>query len=252
MPDNTQPTPPPINPRTRDTLAYVLLGIGAGGIITLGALVIALSPADQRLDSAKFIFGAILPLLGTWMGTVLAYYYSRESLAAATSSVSTLAKQLTVMEKLRSIQVKEKMVTRDRIRTLGPADLAKLDQLTLDYLLREMNARQIGRLIVLDEKNAPKYLAHQSALSGFIAAAALEGKDVKALKFADLVGDAEMKKRMTTTYTTVGPEATLADAKLAMEQGPDCEDVFITRTGERDGEVLGWITDNQISLAASA
>jgi hypothetical protein len=45
---------------------------------------------------------------------------------------------------------------------------------------------------------------------------------------------------------TVKEDATLADAKDAMDHAQDCQDVFVTKAGTKDEEVLGWITNNII------
>lgn len=38
-------------------------------------------------------------------------------------------------------------------------------------------------------------------------------------------------------------EATLADAKSAMDSLPNCQDVFVTQGGTRNEEVQGWVTN---------
>jgi hypothetical protein len=54
----------------------------------------------------------ILPMIGTWVGTVLAFYFGKEQLEAATRSVTSIARELTPDEKLRSIRGTDKMIPR--------------------------------------------------------------------------------------------------------------------------------------------
>jgi hypothetical protein len=50
----------------------------------------------------------------------------------------------------------------------------------------------------------------------------------------------------------VSAEATLGDAKAAMEKKPKCQDVFVTETGQPDDSVLGWLTNIEISRHTKA
>ena len=45
----------------------------------------------------------------------------------------------------------------------------------------------------------------------------------------------------------VGPDATLADAKAAMEDVEGCQDVFVTGDGDSKGAVAGWLTNGTIA-----
>jgi len=234
--------------QTRDRLAILVLCVAGGLILALAAAVLATS---FNIENTKFVFGAIVPLLATWVGTVLAYYYTRENLAAATNSVTALATHLTGIEKLRSIPANKTMRAFQSIRTVE-SDPSKLDAMTLEHITAEMKKIDIGRLVVFDDKKAVRYIVHDSTIFRFISSQAISGKKASDLKFSDLTADPEMKAIITNTVATVGPDATLADAKRAMEQCAGCEDVFVTTTGRRDGEVLGWITDNQISEEAQA
>jgi len=225
--------------QTRDRLAILVLCVAGGLILALAAAVLATS---FNIENTKFVFGAIVPLLATWVGTVLAYYYTRENLAAATNSVTALATHLTGIEKLRSIPANKTMRAFQSIRTVE-SDPSKLDAMTLEHITAEMKKIDIGRLVVFDDKKAVRYIVHDSTIFRFISSQAISGKKASDLK---------LKAIITNTVATVGPDATLADAKRAMEQCAGCEDVFVTTTGRRDGEVLGWITDNQISEEAQA
>src|SRR5215471_8029519 len=70
---------------TRKWLALGIVGISVFGIVALSAVAIALS-GSARADTSRLVFSSVLPLLGTWVGTVLAFYFARENLQAATDS----------------------------------------------------------------------------------------------------------------------------------------------------------------------
>jgi hypothetical protein len=54
------------------------------------------------------------------------------------------------------------------------------------------------------------------------------------------------------TFATAGPDATLADAKKAMERTANCQDVLITLDGTERSAVKGWLTNVIIGKAAQA
>jgi len=45
------------------------------------------------------------------------------------------------------------------------------------------------------------------------------------------------------SFVTVPEDATLGEAKRAMEQTSGCQDVFLTRTGKRAEPIIGWLTN---------
>ena len=50
----------------------------------------AIAVADNKEPTARLVFTSVLPVLGTWVGTVLAFYFARENLEAATKSALDL------------------------------------------------------------------------------------------------------------------------------------------------------------------
>jgi hypothetical protein len=242
--------------RTRERLAFTILVVGLAGMLVLGALVIYFEKVD-RAREAHFVFGSILPLLASWIGTVLAYYYSRENFAAATRSVTDMAKEMSDGKRLTAIGVKDKMIAIDKIRTLVASNLAAkfqdIDAIKLSVILTYMGADPaVQRLPVWDDGKVMKYMIHRSKITDFISSkvSAPAGSAAADLTLKDLIADSALKQLFTTSFAAVSPDKTLADAKLVMESTPHCEDVFVTKTGKKEDEVLGWITDNMISDTA--
>src|SRR5712691_1865567 len=87
-----------------DMLAYWVVFLAFDGIFLLNYFVLRNTTKDA-LEAAKYVFAAVLPLLGTWVGTVLAHYFQKENLAAATQSISDLASKVAGTDKLQSILV---------------------------------------------------------------------------------------------------------------------------------------------------
>ncbi len=87
-----------------------------------------------------------------------------------------------------------------------------------------------------------RYLAtyQLSQVPGAGAAAALTLKSL-------LDSDVNKNKIFENSFVFVSQDATLADAKLKMEALKNCNDVFVTMTGQREEPLLGWVTDNTIA-----
>src|SRR5262245_28929682 len=90
---------------------YLVIGSSAG-VLLLGMIVIIASgfkggAADIK-DTAQLIFTGLLPLLGTWVGTILAFYYSKENFESA--SRGTLDIVRSVSQRLSGTRVADKMI----------------------------------------------------------------------------------------------------------------------------------------------
>ena len=104
-----------------DRLALVVVSLAAIILVLLVVLAVYSAPNEQRTDTAKDVLNAVLPLIASWVGTVLAYYYSRENLSAATRSATELARNMTGAEKLRSLAARETLMPYDRIDAMAVA-----------------------------------------------------------------------------------------------------------------------------------
>lgn len=63
---------------------FAIAGVSVIGIT--GILVLPWINKDQR-EGLTYVYSVILPLIGTWMGTILAYYFSKDNFEAANKSV---------------------------------------------------------------------------------------------------------------------------------------------------------------------
>src|SRR5436305_2257960 len=80
----------PSDASIRRWLAAGIVGASILGIVVLS--IVAISTAGKtRPETSRLVFSSVLPLLGTWVGTVLAFYFARDNLEAATQSTLQLA-----------------------------------------------------------------------------------------------------------------------------------------------------------------
>src|SRR6266576_4938414 len=104
MPDQMQP---PSDGKTRELIAITVTFVSLLAVIILTFVTIRTS--DRASDTARQVLATVLPLIGTWVGTVLAFYFSKENFEAAARSVADLAKHVSPQQKLQSVTVQEKM-----------------------------------------------------------------------------------------------------------------------------------------------
>jgi hypothetical protein len=238
-------------------LAGVLTLISTLGIVWLGYTIIQ---NGRSGNEAQSVLNSVLPLFGSWVGTVLAYYFSRENFEAATRSVNDMAKQLTAQDKLHAAKVKDTMIRRAILHaeivknaTDGRPNFASAE-LKLSSILDRLDKANKGkgflRIPILDENDHPLYLIHRSNIDRFLAAKALDGHSIKALNLKDFLDDPDMQKILDHGFALVRQDADLAEAKDKMDKTPDCLDVLVTQNGKENEPVLGWITNAKIEEVA--
>ncbi len=120
------PTPADADVVLRSRMAPIVLGIGSAAIILLAlGLIIefgylealkdpAISPKIDTLLTG--VFASVLPVFATWVGTVIAFYFTNESFRQAAQATRESTAGLT--DRLRSIPVKSAMVPRARMIVL--------------------------------------------------------------------------------------------------------------------------------------
>jgi hypothetical protein len=232
--------------RDQRRLGFFLIAISVLGIIALVAFSIAFSQPGDRHATTKELFSTLLPMLGTWVGTVLAFYFSKENFAAAAQQTATLVKQLTPDQRLQTIAVSDVMIPMSLAATYalqeGGAPNVNLKR---DILLGALGDRKYNRLPIVDQATGQvKYVAHRSIIDRFIAAKATGGAahGVDDLTLADLIDDNRIG-RVIAGFGTVGPDAKLNAVKAQMDGNRECADVFVTQDGTKGARAIGWITN---------
>jgi hypothetical protein len=235
-------------------IAKLVLGLAGGAIIGISAVSLAgaawVGP-EQFAQTSQMVFNALLPLLGTWVGTVLAYYFSRKNFESASQSVERMV-NLTTEQKLGQIVVAKEMLRPVEI-TMHRIPAGKTPK---DVMLKELRpyfTGKVTRIPVVDERNVVLYILHQSGLFKFLAESALRTPpvDIEKLTLQDLVDDADLKN-WVTNIVFIGEEASVADAKRMMENKPGCQDLIVTKTGKNTEPIQGWMTNADIGRLSKA
>jgi hypothetical protein len=230
------------NGTTRHWLAIAIVALSVIGIAVASGIAIGFATATDRAGTTRLVFTSTLPLLGTWVGTVLAFYFARENLQAATES--TL--RLTGRPK-PSTPVQEVMIPKAQIDSydLKPGETA--DEVKLSDLNARMQSSKRRRIPILSDSGAVLYVVHDSTLASFADSVNKHPNDPTFTeKIADLLKDDQFKKPVEA-IGFVGPDAILAEARAAMRSIEQCNDVFVTRNGKKDDPMIGWLTNTDLA-----
>jgi hypothetical protein len=235
----------------RNTVAVTVLIVSGGGIILFAMFALYQDPKQ-----AMNIFNSLWPVLGTWVGTVLAYYFSRQNFIAASQSVTELARQVSApAEPAGPRYVKDTMIPLksmvvylyDDDRDNVPEEIPK--KIGIEKLISICNASGKTRLPVIDRQKRPIYLIQRKEIDKHWAFEVATPTGTLQDMF-DKVPHTKERFSVSTGFVIVKPDATLAEAKQKMEALPDCTDVLVTGTGTADDAVIGWLTDSLIGQSA--
>ncbi len=268
-------TSPPTTIPAQEKVAKTVSTIVLWGTCVLGALGMSIAIVAIRSGSIReskeilqILFSAILPLFGTWIGTILAFYFSRENLLAANQTVRHLVDNITSDKKLESTKARDVMIPIGKLKYVEYKSNSDDKSFNLKtHFLNFLTDNKISRVILLDENKFARYVLHKSTIEGFIAEQYFSAQETgnspapppdppatasllaKELTFADLIskGNASVKDILMNGVKFIKEDANLSDAKVLIRNFPACNDVFITKNGLPGEPVLGWITNVTIA-----
>jgi len=223
------------------------LALGITGTVLLATFVIAIcSMFGYKVEDN--ILQTLLPLWGTWLGTVLAFYFGKNNFDAATKSYQAVIAKLSPHEKMAQLLVKDYMVTLNELVYLAYDD--EKDRKIYDILKYERFA-PYNRFAVLDNQRVAKYIINRSLFNQFISSRIdedLSKEEIKDLTLEYFLEncDETTKHILENSFAVVSINATLLEAKMRMESKIDCVNVFITQNGLANEKVMGLITNNII------
>lgn len=258
----------------REMLAEDIVKLSIGGLVVVSLVVlfvgtVVVKDPDKQVENSQYVFAALLPLFATWVGTVLAYYFSKQNFEAASKATESLVKLSG--KKLRSVSIEEAMIPLSAIVGSVDAPNDNLRDVPLQKIAEAMEqklpgGRPISRVVILTATKACIGIIHRSIWSEMRAVVASSGAAVNFKNEAanadtlDKVHDLESETRapekfgnfITHSIAFARAGATLADAKMRMESRDDCQDVFVTANGSPSEPVIGWVTNQEISKALEA
>ncbi|XPV69860.1 MAG: hypothetical protein ACNI25_04625 [Halarcobacter sp.] len=215
----------------------------SSGIIVLFSLVIIFKSTDA--DDVKELFTIILPVISTWVGAVIAYYFSKDNFETAAKTNESLIKQLTPQEKLLSTKAEDIMTLVSKISYITLDENKDEDTLSLkDDIIKKLD-NKINRIPFIKDSKIV-YILHKSIIDDFLVNYTKDGTSMKDLTLKQLLNEEYYKTYATKSFETAKPTDNLSLIKRLMDENKLCSDVFITEDGTKNSEVLGWITNSKL------
>lgn len=223
--------------KARVSIAFIVVIFALTGITILGFTIIVVSD-PATLDRAQLVFNSVLPLFGTWVGTVLAYYFAQANLKSATESTVKLS-EINSQDRLKSVPVSFAMVPRGKMIVCNDTTIK------IAAALDEMKDKRYYP--ILNKDGAALNLTYREDILDFQAKAPtlLPGIAIPDLTIQAFL-DQPSPNKFTRPFVFTAEDATLATAKQALEQEPDCNFVFVTEKGQRGAPVVGMLTSKDI------
>ncbi len=216
----------------------------SSAIIMIFSLVIMLNNKTTIKD-IKEMFTIILPLISTWVGAVIAYYFSKENFETAAKTNEALIKQLTPHEKLQSIKAEEIMTLLSKI-SLFNLDERDETKVVLKAHIITQNLNGDRRRIPFLKNGKIVYMLHKSIIDEFLVKYTTDEKSMDSHTLSELLAKDYYKNIAEKSFETAKPLDNLSIVKRLMDENELCSDVFITEDGTKNGKVLGWITNSKL------
>jgi hypothetical protein len=229
----------------RQWLGLIVITVSSLALAGVSVVAIVWATDDSRAEMTRLVFAAVVPLIGTWVGTVLAYNFSRENFeAAAQATKDTYAAVAGLSTETPVVQV---MLPVSKIVSPPPvSDDAAARALELKDLHRLMTDRNVTRLPLFTPAGVVLYVIHDADINGHALRHGLTAPDFDDKTVDDLLSD-PASAAPVTSFETVAPSSTIGEARTALQKRPDCKDVFVTEGGGRTDKTLGWITNSLLA-----
>lgn len=241
-------------------LAILIVPTCIVGMIALAWHVIDVTPTkkdapNHQLETAKYIFSAILPLLGTWVGIVLTFYFTRDNFESAgqeTRAALELAKGPADLHYTGIVS--EKMRPRNQMTIYMLPDGMAEAEVELTALTNKM-VGPISRLPVLNQSKTIRYLIHKSLITEYLSQTQgqypgqspgqTQTQNPSLLDFLDHENNRANVGLNAVAFVAI--DGTLEDARASLREKAGSQDVIVTQTGTSDEPILGWLTNNDLA-----
>jgi hypothetical protein len=202
------------------------------------------------------VFSTVLPVVATWVGTVLAFYFGSENFRqAAESTLAARTDGLTAKKKITDVMVPYEHIARLYAENEADAETA----LTMLDVINTLSAAATRVIVFNPKTQAPIYVIRSTSppmpanwvTSDYAPGPALpkeanaekpdEPKPAKLKVYLDVEQNRDDAREFQFIDENATPEAALDKMKKAK-----IDDLFITKDGQSSSRVLGWVATNDL------
>ena len=213
------------------------------GIIIIAVSVIVLGIVGYEIvnngnsEDYIFVYSSLLPLVGTWVGVVLAFYFGKENYEVASKKYESIINRLTP-EVLDDIEVSQIMITK---KTMVSKSWNDIKNNTVQEIIDFLMMVNKSRLPVLDLNQNIKYIIHASLLSKPIKKSSNETQAPDtSITMESFV---RQHNEVIGEILTVGQHEKLEVVRQKLNAKTGIKDVFVL---DEAGNLIGWLTDTLI------
>jgi len=220
-------------------------------IVLVGSLIIILAFAGIAVwkgADTMSLFNILLPVLASWVGTVLAFYFGRQNFESANQQVRQLVSRI-MPEQVSEQPVSSIMRGKDNLTAFKIDKTHTIQGTKLSDLLTIFEDKKISRLPIIDCDEKPQYMIHQSAIQAYINK---YSKDDSLETFLENERNKKIEYGLDKGFVLVSEQTTIADAKEKMEKTPPCQDILVTKGGTPNELLTGWISNVRLAKSLEA
>jgi hypothetical protein len=245
--------------RSRIGPLVLLIGTTAVAVLAM-ALIIAfalLAKSNQAIETKadvllSGVFNTVLPVVATWVGTVLAFYFGSENFRQAREAFGD---QPTAKKKVTDV-----MIPYDRIARMDwdVTKVADVEKLSMIDVINSMSAAA-PRIIVFDKNSqTPIYVIRSKTppmpdkwiTPNYEKGSSLPDDPTKTPPTITLLKDyldanGGQNRKDATNFDFMDENATI-DAALQLMDQKQIDDLFITRDGQKTSKVVGWVAKQDL------
>lgn len=230
-----------VNNKSRTRLTIIIVSTGLVLIAILSLVTILLADPKDKFESSKWVFNATIPVIASWIGTILAFHFGRENYESASKQAIALNK-----DTIEDINVENIMID---VKTIfyRKAESVDYDKILLNDILKEYTDAEKDRIPIFSNDFIPRLIIPRSVLAEYINQKNLSGKTDLSLK--DFITDNKNKYSNETEagFVIISKTNSVEEAFNKMSSIKSCKDVFVTDNGKESGKAIGWVTNTLIN-----
>lgn len=225
---------------TRARIAPFVIGVGTVGVTAIAIVVLAFlfsasktnTTLQPKLDTILLsVFTATISVFATWVGTVLAFYFTNESFRQAAESTEKLVKSSSEPEALNSPL---RMIPYDRITKIELKDQEKAEDVTFDTITALWTGDTVTRIPIFNHEKRPVYVIRKALAS-----------TPPPAKVSDYLAQ-QQNKADAQSFRIVPLNATVAFGRETIAQYK-VSNLFITDRGQETEPTKGWVPDDRLA-----
>jgi hypothetical protein len=184
---------------------------------------------SQTPEYCEKLFTILLPLISTWVGTILAFYFGKANFEAATNSYKQVIDKLTP-DILDDILVKQVMIDKFTMVSIDSTN-PLITTFNLKGLRDFLESINKSRLPIL-EAGKVKCIIHKSTISD----------EILKVKPAETLEAFIATNPTIVQFDTINEDKKIEDARKLMNE-KNYKDLFVV---DANHVLVGWLTDTQI------